>query len=259
MLTKMKKDVHFEKLKRGVMFFDLVKRDPEIVLVSISAVIGVGKSTLVERLEQTRILENHFPKDQFDIVFVQEPVALWEEKGWLQAYYKDQNKHALTFQLAVMDSHVKAVATALQPHRHTGKKVICFVERCSWDQLLFWKLQVDSKFASADAFGDETYMNNWQNLAYLIPDVKLIFFAKTSTFDVTQERLRIRQPGEEELYKYNERLYQKHLDWYTHKTGPCSVPVTELNMDSGFDKDDTKLGEMALFIANTIKEQNLFV
>ncbi len=237
------------------MFFDLVKREP-IFVASISAAIGAGKSTLMRRLEQTKMFEKYFDPSEYDICYVQEPVDLWEEKGWLQAYYADQNKNALPFQLCVMDSHVKAVATALAPYRNSSKKTICLVERCAWDQLLFWKMQVDSGYASADSFGDETYMGNWENLRSLIPDVKLIFFAKTSDFEITQTRLRAREPDKEELYKYNQRLYQKHLDWYVLKTSsPVTIPVVELDLDTNFHTDDEKLGEIVEQMAREIKNK----
>ena len=238
------------------MFFDLVKREP-IFVASVSAAIGTGKSTLMRRLEQTKMMQKYFDPLAYDIVYVQEPVDLWEKKGWLQAYYADQNKNALPFQLCVMDSHVKAVATALAPYRNSNKKTICLVERCAWDQLLFWKMQVDSGYASADVFGDETYMGNWENLSSLIPDTKLIFFAKTSDFEMTQNRLREREPNKEELYKYNQRLYQKHLDWYVSKTtSPVTIPVVELNLDTNFHTSDEKLKEIVEFMVGEIKKQS---
>lgn len=241
------------------MFFDLCKRDEKkIFIFSISAVIGVGKSTLVNRLKQTNALEQHFDQNNVDIIYVQEPVALWEQKGWLQTYYGDQNKYALTFQLAVMDSHVKAVAQALKDYRDNNKIKICIVERCTWDQLLFWKMQVDSGYTSADKFGDEVYMNNWENLSSLVPDVSLIFFAKTSLFETTQERLRQREPGKDALYAYNERLYQKHLDWYSRSSSGGGAagnlpPVVELNMDSNFNTEQKALDEIVSKMVISIK------
>jgi deoxyadenosine/deoxycytidine kinase len=226
------------------MFFDLVKRDP-IFIVSMSAAIGAGKSTVVRRLEQTKLLNNYLPSDVI-VVFVQEPVAMWKEKGWLQSYYKNQHKNALPFQLAVMDSHVKAVAQALKPYRgNETHRIVCIVERCSWDQLLFWNMQVDAKFDSADDFGNKVYKANWDNLSSLIPDTKLIFFGKTSNFETTQARLRESEPNDEPLYAYNETLYKKHVEWYTTPKTIHDVPCVHVNLDGNFNTSDEALDKIA--------------
>lgn len=240
------------------MFFDRVEKDDRFVF-SISSVIGIGKSTLTKRLATTGVLSELLKtksNKKINVVYVEEPVALWKEKGWLQEYYANPDKNALAFQLCVMDTHVKAVARAFEPFRNrTGEIVICVVERCPWDQLLFWDMQVDGKFSSADSFGNDAYTTNWSNLSSLIPETNLIFFAKTTSFDTTQQRLKIREPNNESLYEYNARLYEKHNEWYTTPvSAKANIPCVHLLLDNSFHTNDNDLLEIAKQMAGEINK-----
>ena len=85
---------------------------PRILVFSFCAIPGVGKSTLLKHLQKTGVLEKDLPKNT-KVIYVQEPVDQWRERGWLQQFYQDPSQNAAAFQFLVFDSHVDSLAAAI--------------------------------------------------------------------------------------------------------------------------------------------------
>lgn len=135
------------------------------------------------------------------VVIVQEPVDLWRQKGWLQSFYADPKNNALAFQILVYKTFVKAVQEQLLPFKDDPNAiVVCLAERSMWDQLLFWKLQVDlGRSCRDDAplleefpnlnLNDAAYMEDWSLWMQCLPPVRRIFYCRTQTLEQTLERV----------------------------------------------------------------------
>jgi len=82
-------------------------------LVSIEGNIGAGKSTLIEKLKKKH-------KNNKRILFLQEPVGLWESfiekntsKNILQKFYENPTKYAFAFQMMAFHTRQKLIQEAI--------------------------------------------------------------------------------------------------------------------------------------------------
>lgn len=263
------------------------------LLFSFSGAIGVGKSTAIKELERSKLLETLLlektKNQKLKVVIVQEPVDTWRKKGWLQSFYADPKNNALAFQILVYKTHVLAVQEALMPWKDDESAVVvCITERSMWDQLLFWKLQMDLGRHKSDAcveefahlnMDDDAYMQDWSLWMQCLPPVRRIFYCKTRTLEQTLQRVWLRGRREElgvsrsgeELptgtmgmfpkdwkhasgidYEYHKALREKHDDWYLEEKGPFEIPVTLIDMDAPFHKEWRVLEELANTLATNI-------
>jgi deoxyadenosine/deoxycytidine kinase len=280
-----------------------------VVLVSLSGIPGVGKSTAVKLLKESTYLQdalfadNPFKRDTTHVIYVKEPSDLWREQGWTTKFYFDPERRALAFQFLIFTTHTEAVQRSLSKKRDeiTRKegtfdankhRIICIVERCMWDQLLFWKVQ------GVDSMDDDAYMRVWNMWRAFLPDVSKIFFCKTTDIQSTMERVKRRDRREELAYsaplipfeieagskgdgsvgfiitdeeqkeeskggltlEYQTKLYNKHCEWYTEKT--TSIPeangtnpkCVHLNADMPYHDQPEELKRLATLLADELKE-----
>jgi deoxyadenosine/deoxycytidine kinase len=75
------------------------------LIIAIEGNIGIGKSTLLANLRK------HFALDE-SVAIVDEPVALWEEHGLLEAMYTDTLSRC-AFQLMALTTRYTALLDAL--------------------------------------------------------------------------------------------------------------------------------------------------
>lgn len=244
-----------------------------VVLVSLSGIPGVGKSTAVSLLKKSKLLEDvlftgeHSTKrETTHIVYVKEPSDLWRARGWTSRFYSDPEKRALAFQFLIFTTHTEAVQKRIKKSSYNaeGHKIICIVERCMWDQLLFWKVQ------GVDPMDDDAYMRVWSMWRAFLPDVSKIFFCKTSDIQSTMERVKRRDRKEEFTQsdaqntgltlEYQTKLYKKHCEWYTE--GTASIPeargsnpkCAHLNMDMPYHNQPEELKRLAIMLADNLRE-----
>lgn len=236
------------------------------LLVSLSGVIGVGKSTLihelVNKIKELLLSKINLPEGKhLEVVVVQEPVDEWRSKGWLQDFYANPEKNALAFQMLVYKTHIKAIQGALERWENDPTAiVVCITERSMWDQLLFWKLQVE--LGRDVALADDAYMEGWSLWKECIPLVSRIFYCKTSTLDQTLERIKLRGRQEEASkidFNYHKLLREKHEDWYLKGVNAPRVfldeqiPVTCINLDALSTELDIVLNQIAKEIIKDLK------
>lgn len=260
-------------------------------MYAVSGTIGAGKSTALKMCAETpHLLEELNVRDDNNrhLVIVQEPVDVWRDQNWLQRYYAEPKKLALPFQFLVFCTHVKKVQDALSPWKDDSDAVVfCLVERSMWDQLLFWKLQME--LSGLDSMFDEAYMHVWNMWMQFLPPIDHIFYFATSTLDKTLERVWKRGRREElgvkkscdDLpthttlgtlptnwkkapgidYTYHAALWQKHEDWYNNGQSSihgndfrpaCLPPITRFNMDAAIHLDDQLFRGFAAHLALVI-------
>ena len=200
----------------------------------------------------------------------------------LQEFYKDRDMNAQPFQTIVFDTHVDVVQEAMERARVEcgGKDIVLVVERTMYDQLLFWKLQVDDKLKSTTPIFDAAYMRIWRKWTRFLPPVSLIFFLRTSDLQRTMQRLKKREEsiapdrsvfhvsmnGEqiEEVggitLAYQEALLKKHEAWYTQpfahppESSPQGIRCVHINADDPYHEEDASLFQMAHEMCGSIAQ-----
>lgn len=178
---------------------------PNVILVGVAGIIGVGKSTTLKRLKEKHFLEQQIMqrkktlRQPVQIVWMLEPSDMWRDLGWLQEFYKDPDANAFWFQFGVFDTHVDALRNAMID-RKGGHTLIVIVERTMYCQRLFWDVQYDLKRAKKQQ--NEVYVRMWSKWNWFVPEPRLIFFLKTSSLDVAMNRVEKRaREGETPLHK----------------------------------------------------------
>ena len=272
-----------------------------VFFFSFSGIPGVGKSTAINELEKTNMLQQelekvYLPRSGSDnmktlkVLTVHEPSKLWRDKGYLQAFYENPNENALAFQMIVFDTHVDAVQAAIAPYKDRNDVIlVVLVERSMWDQLLFWKLQIDLKRNKDDILDDAAYMGVWQKWNRFLPPIQKIFYCKTSNIQTTMQRVQQRARREELgisksgqdlpnskvgesvgglTLEYMTALNDKHDAWYTEPMACMSytnhvprkhtemhhIPCKHINMDLPYHNDTNQLRKLAKLLANEIVE-----
>lgn len=272
-----------------------------VVLVSLSGIPGVGKSTAVALLKESNVLQQLLdPLEKSAIVRLrEEPSALWRQRQWTTRFYANPKERALSFQNIVFITHVEAVRETVREaqdylRRRYGspfaRRILLVVERCMWDQLLFWKVQ------GSDDMDDDAYMMVWREWNAFVPRVQKILFFETSDIEQTMARVR-RRNLREELSKsvspsttessggdekqedqnsqkqggltleYQTTLYNKHCAWYSD-SGYTRIEYTEhgalkkehtiecarLNVDMPYHDQPEALQRLAETLAAELKQ-----
>lgn len=245
--------------------------EPQIFLVSCVGIPGVGKSTLLDRLSKTGILKNAFSSN-IALVHVQEPSALWRERGWLAKFYEDPDMNAAGFQFLVFDSHVDALASAIADAKRNNPNastIIVLSERSMYCQRLFWQLQVENGCTTANSLYNDAYLRLWSKWRHFLPEPNLILYFYTSHIGETMKRVDARDRSEEKqqggglTLEYQAKLSAKHDAWYTapiaHPPGAPSegIPCLHINMDAPFHTEDDHLADIAAQIHMQILYQSM--
>jgi len=110
-------------------------------IISIEGNIGAGKSTLLERLQQ-------HCADRSDIVFLREPVDIWEAvrdpadgQNILQKFYSDSAKYSFPFQIMAFMSRLSLIEGAIREHPECSV-IVCERSLCA-DRNIFAKMLSD--------------------------------------------------------------------------------------------------------------------
>lgn len=243
-------------------------------LVQWSGIIGCGKSSALRRLRDTGMLQACLGSG-YRVRFLEEPVELWRQKGWLGKFYADTDHYALAFQLIVFETHVAEVEALLAEEAATNdtRPLIIIAERSMLDERLFWQLQVDMGRYTADEMHDDAYTGIWKLWKRFVPVPSLIVLFHTSDIQLTMKRLQNRGRSEEVCTalntgpivevgglttEYQELLYKKHCEWFaTPMAQPptlngTGIPCTHINVDAPYHVSDGSLKELADTMAEAI-------
>ena len=146
----------------------------EQIKISIDGIIGCGKTTQIQRLQN-----NKFP----DIRILPEEVDHWVNEGWVQSFYENPTRNCLGFQLRVLQSHAKAKESSYP---------VTITERSAFTSAnIFGKMALESGFMTPPEYNlNMSYydMIGWE------PDV--IFFLDCSP-NMAFERIQSRNRASE--------------------------------------------------------------
>lgn len=181
-----------------------------VYIITIDAVIGAGKSSLISQLKD-------------DFTCFQEPVEEW---SLLQDFYTDMPKFSAPFQFQVLFSYHKLYSS----FKNVKDKVI--LERCPWSSKnIFTNLLYESGHITQDEY--KLYCNFYNKVAF---PTDLYIFLKVDT-DVAYRRILNRDRAAERSLKfeyletlnakYNESI--KTLD--NVKIIDANRPLTEIKCE----------------------------
>lgn len=269
-------------------------QEGRVFIVDIAGIPGSGKSTICKRLKRKAFIQKHLyflhgqKQTSMPLVkFVKEPVNVYRERGYLQKYYGNPDQYALPFQLLVFDIFVDTlearITSAKKKLLTPQQDIVLIIERGTmFDQLIFWKLQVDLGKASADPMCDDAYMGIWKKWTRFVPSPLIIFFFQTKDIQTTMQRVKQRARVEElgqsfsdgELLKssvegeitnvngltleYQKALLAKHREWFTEPVASPpfakegGIPCVHVNVDEAFHTDDVVLEKLAKEMAERI-------
>jgi deoxyadenosine/deoxycytidine kinase len=273
-------------------------KERKIFVVGCCGIPGVGKSSALKRFEKTGVIqelldaqwENNQTKElvahQFSptVRFVREPTKEWRSKGWLAAYYADQDQEAACFQLNVFDSHVRAVEAAIAS-APADRDLVLIQERTMYDQQLFWRQQIALGFRTATPHYDQAYQAMWSRWRHFVPEPNVLLLFQTSDIQMTMRRVQARArveemgasfsesdltriPEESEITNvgglttaYQERLLDLHQQWFSTPTArppgapKDGVPCVHINVDAPFHVDDAHLRVLAQQVVDIVVER----
>jgi hypothetical protein len=187
----------------------------------------------------------------------------------------------LVFDIFV-DTLEARIASAKKKLLTPKQDIVLIIERGTmFDQLIFWKLQVDLGKKSADGMCDDAYMGIWKKWTRFVPSPLIIFFFQTSDIQTTMQRVKQRARAEElghsfsdgENMKasteeitnvggltldYQKALLVKHREWFAEPVASPpfakegGIPCVHVNVDQAFHTDDNALENLAKDMAERI-------
>jgi hypothetical protein len=269
-------------------------KERRIFVVGCCGIPGVGKSSAIKRFEKSgiiqKLVDDTEPKGSVGsvVLFVREPSKEWREKGWLSAYYGDQDQEAACFQINVFDSHIRAVEAAIAS-APVDRDLIIIQERTMYDQQLFWQQQIALGFKTASPRYDQAYQAMWSRWRHFVPEPNVLLLFQTSDIQMTMRRVKARARAEElgasfseedlntpkgcsngsDLITnvgglttaYQERLLELHRQWFStpaaHPPGAPKegVPCVHINVDAPFHVDDDHLKVLAQQVVDIVMER----
>ena len=157
--------------------------------ITIEGNIGVGKTTLLKKLE-----------NNYNVIF--EDVDTWKNEGWIEKYYKNTSKYAMGFQMRVLYSHLQS--------EHKFKEINIIERSCNTLCNIFGKLLLDDNTLDQIEFDlckKFSFDYSW--------DINHIIYLQSSP-EVCFERISNRnRKGEENIpFDYIKRLHNEHENTY---------------------------------------------
>jgi deoxyadenosine/deoxycytidine kinase len=203
-------------------------------IVSLEGNIGAGKSTLLESLRK------EFEKES-DIVFVSEPVDVWEKfkdkstgQTVLEKFYADPSKYAFAFQIMAFTTRLQVLQKTIEENPQ-AKLFIC--ERSlDADKHIFAKMLNDD--GTIDNIMYQIYECCFQEYLVQIKSLDLSGIIHVNT-DPTTCYNRIKTRGREGEDKININYLQR-CDLY-HKRWFENIEIPVLNISSDYNTENKKI------------------
>ena len=181
------------------------------VIISIEGNIGAGKTTLLNRLQ-----ENF--KENKDVVFVREPVDLWENfkdsngSNILTKFYQDPKKYAFAFQIMAFTTRAQLLRQAILDH--SDSKVFFCERSLESDKEIFAKMLHDDNMIDDIMF--QVYNHSFQEYLRKCDKISLdhIFYLNVPPDECAKRILNRGREGEDKISgNYLQRCHEYHNEW----------------------------------------------
>jgi deoxyadenosine/deoxycytidine kinase len=204
------------------------------IIISIEGNIGSGKSTILEKLQD-------FMKDNNRIVFLKEPVDIWETikdtntgENILQKFYKNQDKYAFPFQVMAYASRLSMIRNTIK--NSTDIDIIICERSLAADKHIFAKMLYDD-----GKIEDVEYQiyGKWFDCFVCEFQIEQIIFMDT-TPEICHFRISKRARLGENIIplEYLDNCHKYHKDMFA-KEMKCPIVRLEGNIDT--EKDPTQI------------------
>jgi deoxyadenosine/deoxycytidine kinase len=193
------------------------------IIVSIEGNIGSGKTTLLSNLQ------NAFPGK--NILFVKEPVNVWEEikdtqgKTMLEKFYADQQKYAFSFQIMAFISRISLLKQSI---RENPDSVIITERSLHTDKMVFAQMLFDSGLIEDVNF--QIYLKWFDEFSRECP-LNRVIYVKTDP-DVCIQRIAKRSRAGESVIPID---YLRECHEYHEKMMEALSAIPQLILDGNVD------------------------
>ena len=193
------------------------------IIVSIEGNIGSGKTTLLSNLQ------NAFPEK--NILFVKEPVNVWEEikdsqgKTMLEKFYADQQKYAFSFQIMAFISRISLLKQSI---RENPDSVIITERSLHTDKMVFAQMLFDSGLIEDVNF--QIYLKWFDEFSRECP-LNRVIYVKTDP-DICIQRIAKRSRAGESVIPID---YLRECHAYHEKMMEALSAIPQLILDGNVD------------------------
>jgi deoxyadenosine/deoxycytidine kinase len=193
------------------------------IIVSIEGNIGSGKTTLLSNLQ------NAFPEK--NILFVKEPVNVWEEikdsqgKTMLEKFYADQQKYAFSFQIMAFISRISLLKQSI---RENPGSVIITERSLHTDKMVFAQMLFDSGLIEDVNF--QIYLKWFDEFSRECP-LNRVIYVKTDP-DICIQRIAKRSRAGESVIPID---YLRECHAYHEKMMEALSAIPQLILDGNVD------------------------
>lgn len=194
-------------------------------IISIEGNIGSGKSTLLANLRAAFF--------NFQIVFVDEPVDVWEEikdahgTTMLEKFYADQQKYAFSFQIMAYISRLSLLKAAI---RNNPGAIIITERSLHTDKMVFAKMLFDSGLIEDVNY--QIYLKWFDEFSVDCPLHKIIYVKATPEICISRIEKRSRTGESTIPLNYLKDCHEYHEQMITHL---CDLNRPLLLLDGNTD------------------------
>lgn len=215
-----------------------MKDEPSFIVIVVDAIIGSGKTTLIEKCLLPVLTERGLR-----ITYVKEPI----NHKRLEDFYQNKRRRAFQFQTRMFHDRVKECQNQYQRY---GKCTDVFLlERSVFSDVMFMQTLHDE--GNLDDTEYEDYMDLWKMWEEVMPFKPDLFIYLKPDLDVSMNRVRERSRTGEEIVDqgYQALLQEKHDALlggeYVSISDSHFVPCIHLNTNSNFRDDENVKKEIA--------------
>lgn len=211
---------------QGIIYIHKMYR-PRVI--SLEGNIGAGKSTLLETMKEKF-------KDRKDVIFVEEPVGIWESiqqdgLNMLQLFYKDNTRYAFAFQILACTTRLRAIKEALKRAEQSPVKIkTIIIERSlDADRHIFAKALFESKQMESCEYEIYTRLSDDILRDYSVDG---IIWLNTPPDECKKRIIKRARIGEEDIsLEYLQTCHENHIKWLGEDIGFVHVIESELMWD----------------------------
>ncbi len=208
------------------------------IIIAIEGNIGAGKSTLLRHLKSSF---DHLPKG--DIVFMQEPVDLWESvrdevtgETILSKFYADKDKYAFAFQIMAYTSRLEAFRRIVSENPHC-RVIVCEMS-LEADRHIFAKMLHDD--GTIDSVSYQVYEMLFKNTSSEFV-IDMAVYLDTDPKKCIERIGKRAREGESKIDEsYLARCKQYYDEWMNHMCEHTDKTVVHIdaNVDTDYQSKD---------------------
>jgi len=179
-------------------------------LITLEGNIGAGKSHLMETLKKRY-------KDRTDILFVDEPVDIWEQvgqegKNMLQLFYNDPKKYSFAFQVLAYNTRLQRLAKVVQKAMLPDEdiRVIIMERSLEADRHIFAKMLYD------DGMMEDVMYQIYQKINFVENQYHvdgIVWMTASPSLCLSRIQQRGREGEQKITLEYLEKCDLYHVEW----------------------------------------------